>query len=257
MRFFALVLLAAMLAAAGPVCAQTAPNPDVTISTDRPAVADSSVVVPQGGLQIENGFLLTNTQGGNTEDFPESAFRYGLLQKTELRLAAPDYYNNLATGSGATSGFGDLAIGVKQQLGPFHGFDVSGVFFVSLPSGAKQISSGGYDPGLQFPWSRGISGKWTAGGQEAFYWPTQGGKHNFTGETTFFVDRQLTRSSDAFVEYAGDFPERGGSRELLHFGALYRITSRQQVDFHVAGGLTHGAPRVFIGFGYSVLLVRR
>jgi hypothetical protein len=120
-----------------------------------------------------------------------------------------------------------------------------------MPSGANGISSGGYDPGLQFPWSRQISTNWTAGGQVAFYWPTEGGKHNVTGETTFYADRQLTKPWDAFVEYAGDFPDRGGTRQILHFGTSYKLAPHHQIDFHVGVGLSSAAPTAFVGFGYS------
>jgi hypothetical protein len=33
------------------------------IATDRPAITDSSVVVPAGSLQVENGFLETSSRG--------------------------------------------------------------------------------------------------------------------------------------------------------------------------------------------------
>jgi hypothetical protein len=33
------------------------------IATDRPAVTNSSVVVPAGSLQVENGFLETSSPG--------------------------------------------------------------------------------------------------------------------------------------------------------------------------------------------------
>jgi len=240
-----------------PLHAQTDASAEVTISTDRPAVSASSVVVPQGGFQLENGMLATNTQGQYTLDLPESAIRYGLLQKTELRFTVPDYFHNFATGGAASSGFGDLAVGVKQQLGPIAGFDVSAIFYVSMPTGASGVSSHGYDPALQLPWTRKLSENWTAGGQVAFYWPTVNGSHNFTGETAFFLDRQLTKPWDAFIEYAGDFPERGGTRQQLHFGTAYKLTPRQQIDFHFAFGLTGAAPKGYVGFGYSFLLFTR
>lgn len=252
MARLAVILLTTVLSAA-PLRAQSASQADVTISTDRPAVAESSIVVPQRSFQIENGFLATNTGDQYVLDFPESDLRYGLLSKTELRLEAPDYFSNVPSANGSVSGFGDLSIGVKQQLGPVAGFDVSAIVFLSFPTGARGISSDGYDPGLQFPWSRSLSKNWTAGGQVAFYWPTTSAKHDFTGETTFFLDRQITGPWDAFVEYAGDFPERGGSRQFLHFGTSFKITHRQQLDFHVAAGLSRAAPTAYIGFGYSIL----
>jgi len=45
-------------------------------------------------------------------DLPESSLRYGLLEKTELRFSVPDYFQSLS-GAPASSGFGDLALGVK------------------------------------------------------------------------------------------------------------------------------------------------
>jgi len=253
----AVVLMAAAFLFFVPLRAQTAPRSEVTIATDRPSVTNSSVVVPQGGFQAENGLAVTNTDGNYTLDVPETNLRYGLLPRTEIRLAVPNYFQNISSGSNAPSGFGDLALGVKRQLGPLYQFNLSLIVFVSFPSGANAISSHGYDPGVQLPWSRSLSANWTFGGQAAFYWPTLAGNHNFTGETTFFLDRQLAKKWDAFVEYAGDFPERGGSRQFLHFGTAYKLTPRQQLDFHVAAGLSDAASRAYFGVGYSFLILPR
>ncbi|HXY26549.1 MAG TPA: transporter [Candidatus Acidoferrum sp.] len=236
------------------VHAQTTTEPEETISTDRPAVADSSVVVPKGALQFENGLLVTGAQGQSIVDFTETSVRFGLLNKTELRLGVPDYFHNLPAGTGTTSGFGDMSVGVKQQFGTFYGkFDISAVVFLSFPTGASSVSSHGYDPGLQVPWSYKLSENWTAGGQLASYWPTTAGKHTYTGETTFFIDRQLTKPWDAFLEYAGDFPQRGSPRNLLHFGSSYKLAPRHQIDVHVGVGLSGTAPDHFVGIGYSFL----
>jgi hypothetical protein len=71
------------------------------------------------------------------------------------------------------------------------------------------------------------------------------------GESTFLLDRQLTGPWDAFLEYAGDFPERGGPRHLLHFGTAYRLGLLQQLDFHVGAGLSRAAVDHFVGDDYS------
>lgn len=231
---------------------QNQPAADEPIATDRPAVAASSVVVPKGSLQAENGLLITNSQGQRTIDGPETSFRFGVADRLELRFSAPDYYHDVAYGSGVASGFGDLTLGMKRQLGPtVGGFDASLILFVSLPSGADRVSSHGYDPGLQLPWSRQLYGKWSAAGQLALYWPTQGSARNLTGESTLLVDRQLTKPWDTFLEYAGDFPQRGGPRHLLHFGTAFKFAARHQIDIHVGAGLSSAAVDHFIGFGYS------
>jgi len=241
----AVATIVLVLVLGGDALADDSPPP---IATDRPAVTDSSVVVPVGSLQFEDGFTDTVNTGLRTLDGPETLLRFGVASTTEFRVTTPDYFSE----SNAISGFGDLSIGMKQQLGPTPGgFDVSLVVSLSLPTGARAISSHGYDPSVQAPWSRALSANWTAAGMFSVYWPTEGARRNVTGETTFLIDRQLTKTWDAFIEYAGDFPERGGPRHLLHVGTAFKPTPRQQIDFHAGVGLSAAAVDHFIGIGYS------
>jgi hypothetical protein len=250
-----IALLAFFLAGMAPLHGQDQPAsaPDAApFATDRPSVANSSMVVPMGSIQLENGFLETSSQGQSIVDGPETQVRFGIAPRTELRFAVPDYFRNLSATGGVGSGFGDFTFGLKEQFGPtLGGFDVSAIVFLSVPTGARAVSSGGYDPGLQIPWSRALSAKWTAAGMFSMYWFTQQGARNLTGEATFLVDRQLTGPWDAFIEYAGRFPESGGPQHLLHFGTSLKVAKRQQIDFHVGVGLSSAAVDHFIGIGYS------
>src|SRR5580658_4913809 len=120
-------VLIAMLTAVALLRGQTS-----TISTDRPAVTDSSVVVPAGSVQVENGVQTTTAAGERTVDGPESLVVFGLTDATELRLTVPDYFQ-----AASGSGFGDLSIGVKQQIGhTSSGCDISAILFTSFPTGA-------------------------------------------------------------------------------------------------------------------------
>lgn len=83
------------------------------------------------------------------------------------------------------------------------------------------------------------------------YAPTVNGSHMVVGESTILLDRQLTKAWDAFTEYAGDFPQSGGPRHLLHFGTAYKIRPQQQVDLHVGVGLSAATLDHFVGIGYS------
>jgi Putative MetA-pathway of phenol degradation len=225
-------------------------DPSTPIATDRPSVTASSIVVPVGSFQDENGFAFTADQGQTTFDAPESLFRLGVATRAELRLTLPDYFDDYLNRGAA--GFGDLLIGTKLQLGPtLGGFDVSLILSLSIPTGSRAFSSGGYDPSVQLPWSRSISKNWTAEGMLSVYVPTQNGRRNVTGESTFLLDRQLTKPWDVFAEYVGDFPERGGPRHLIHFGTSYKITPHQQIDVHGGAGLSSAAIDHFIGAGYS------
>lgn len=222
------------------------------IATDRPSFTNSSIVIPSGSLQAENGLLVTTQDGQSVLDAPETLLRIGVASRTELRFAIPNYFYNLTAGGGPSSGFGDLSLGVKQQLGPLKKLDISATVFLSFPTGAKTVTSGGYDPGLQLAWSRQLSSKWTLGGMFSLFAPTQANQRNLTGESTVILDRLLARSWSAFVEYVGDFPERGGSRQSLHLGTAWRFTNNQQLDFHYGVGVTPAAANHLIGFGYSL-----
>ncbi len=223
-----------------------------TIATDRPQVTSSSIVVPCGSLQFENGFQETGTGGQRSFDFPETAVRFGVARKTELRFGVPNYFQNDDTTSGFASGFGDLSLGFKQQLGPVRGFDVSLIPSVSFPTGANAISSHGYDPTVQVPWSRSLTKSWTVAGMFSVMWPTEGAQRNVTGQASMYFDKQLTTPWDAYVEYSGSFPERGGPQHLIDFGTAYKISPHQQLDFHCGFGLSAAVPDHIIGFGYSV-----
>jgi hypothetical protein len=225
------------------------------IATDRPQVTSSSIVVPCGSLQFENGAEAVGDGGQQGFDLPETSVRYGITTRTEARLSVPNYLYNSATSSGFASGFGDLTFGFKQQLGPTLGkFDVSVIPQVSLPTGADRLSSHGYDPSLQLPWSHAIGEKWTAAGMFSVLWPTKAGRHNLTGQASFYIDRQLLQPLDAYVEYAGEFAKDGSPQHSIDFGAAYKISTYQQVDFHCGFGLSAAATDWTIGAGYSFRL---
>ncbi|HXZ40826.1 MAG TPA: transporter [Terriglobales bacterium] len=225
------------------------------ITTDRPAITDSSIVVPRGSLLLENGFAETGSQGQRSYDFPETLVRFGLTSNTELRFTPPDYFNNFNAGTGFGSGFGDLSLGMKQQLvATSAGFDAALIVSLSFPTGANAISSHGYDPQLLLPWSHPVSKNWTAAGMFSLLWPTEGARRNLTGQPSFLLDRQITSRWDAFIEYSGDFPQRGSPQHLLHVGTALKITQNQQIDFHCGFGLSSAAVDHFIGFGYSFQL---
>jgi hypothetical protein len=227
---------------------------DVDIVTDRPDVTESSIVIPRGSFQLENGLTWTGDHGDTSVDFTETLMRFGVSSHTEFRLVVPNYVAGIS-GSAAPSGFGDIAVGAKQQIGPLRrDFDLAVIVALSLPTGADRISSRGFDPFIKVPWSKEISKGWSIGGMQSFFWNTQDERRNPTWETTFTVDKEITESLSAFVEYAGDFARHGGSQQIAHFGAAYRVTPKQQIDCHFGFGLSAATPDHLFAFGYSIRL---
>jgi hypothetical protein len=251
-RLKGIVALAALATLGATALAQSLPpTADSGIVTDRPDVTESSIVVPNGSLQLENGMTWTSNHGVNTFDFPETLIRLGVSTQRELRIVVPNYLSGLS-GREPTSGFGDIGLGLKQQLGPLRGgFDLAVIVAVSLPTGAGRVSSHGFDPFVKLPWSKSLKSGWSIGGMQSAFWHTEDGKRSLTWEPTFYIEKEVAKPWDVFIEYAGDFARRVGSQQIAHVGTAYRFTPRHQVDFHFGFGLTDGAPARFFAVGYS------
>jgi hypothetical protein len=227
------------------------PSHEPEIVTDRPDITESSIVIPKASIQLENGLTWTDDHGQRTFDASESLLRLGVASRTELRFGVPNYVH-APTGRAPVSGLADLSVGVKQQLGPLPGgFDLAVIAALSFPTGADRASSHGFDPFVKFPWSKELRGGWSIGGMQSVFWFTEDRRRNVTWEPTFYVERQITKPWDAFVEYASDYAQRGGSKQLAHFGTAFKITPTNQVDFHFGFGMSHATPGRFFAVGYS------
>jgi hypothetical protein len=232
-------------------CAHCAAQTAVQIVTDRPDVTESSIVVPLGSIQMENGITWAQDHGASVLDASETLLRLGVWTRTELRLSAPGYVYRV-DGQHTVSGFGDGSIGLKEQLGPLPGaIELAVILAISVPTGAKTLSSHGLDPLLKLPWSRELEHGWSMGGMQSIFYNTDHRHRELTGESTLYLEREIAKHADLFTEYVADYSGAVAARQEIHFGTAYRITTRQQADFHFGFGLSHGAPRQFFAAGYS------
>jgi len=222
------------------------------IATDRPDVTNSSLVVPYGSLQAENGVGWSARHGTNVLDGTNTRLRLGVARCTEFLIDVP---NALALINGAQppSGFSDVVVSFKRQLPVPFGFDLSATGGLGFPSGSTKISGRGYEPYIQFPWSHGIADRWEAVGMFTVIWFPSESRRNPTFESTFSLEREFGRYADAFVEYVGDYDHQRPS-QVLDTGGAWRFTRTQQVDFHAGFGLNGNSVDHFFGIGYSFRL---
>jgi hypothetical protein len=221
------------------------------IATDRPDVTNSSVVVPAGSLQIENGINFSARDSDRFLEGTNTRLRAGIANCLEFLVDVPTYFANVR-GPGS-SGLSDVAPALKWQISPVPGrVDLSAVFGVALPTGSVRIAGPGAQPYLQFPWSWELHSGWGLSGMfTEFFRPSDPASKLIT-EATFVIEKRTTKIVSLFVEYVGDYPQNGSPAQSLNWGGLYRLTPNQQVDFHVALGLNHNAPSYIVGVGYSM-----
>lgn len=237
------------------VSAAECTQPGAPIETDRPDVTNSSVVVPVGSLQNENGVNVTRQGGASIFDGSNSRWRLGVAPCLEVLVDLPNY-QGVFRGAGA-SGFGDVAPAVKWQISPVPGkVDLSVTAGAGLPTGATAIAGRGVAPYLQFPWSVALGSGFAVTGMVTNFFQPDDPLNRYSNQSTVTLEREFNERSFLFVEYVGDFPVNGGPSHLVNTGGGYRITDTQQIDFHVGFGVNHNAPDCVFGIGYSFRIDR-
>jgi Putative MetA-pathway of phenol degradation len=247
---WALAVLLTTLSLPTAVHAGECPTSASEIATDRPDVTNSSLVVPVGSLQSENGINTTGRGSEKTFDGTNSRLRLGVAPCLEFLVDVPNYFGRLK--GDADSGFGNVAPAVKWQFSSLpEPWNLSVTAGAGLPTGSSKIAGPGLQPYLQFPWSYEFGGGWgTSGMLTTFFFPS-GLANKQTTEATFVLEKKVTERASLFVEYVGDYPSRGSSVQLFNTGGGYLLTKTQQIDFHVAFGLNRNSPDYIIGLGYS------
>ena len=121
------------------------------IATDRPDVTNSSLVVPLGSLQSENGINLSGRDDATLLDATNTRLRFGVAHCLEVLVDVPTYFAVL--GGEAKSGWTNVTPAIKWQVSPLPGkIDLSLVAGAGLPTGTPSIAGHGVQPYLQSPW---------------------------------------------------------------------------------------------------------
>jgi hypothetical protein len=250
-------LLVAALLSGGPVslavstaAAEECTQPSSPIETDRPDVTNSSIVLPAGSFQNENGINFSRQNAVQVFDGTNSRLRLGIAPCFEALLDLPT--DVTAFRREGASGFTDLAPAVKWQISPMPDkFDLAMTVGIGLPTGAVAVAGPGTQPYLQFPWSIDLGSGWAITGMVTNFFVPADPVNRYTNQSTFTIERQFGERTFLFAEYVGGFPVVGANSQLFNSGGGYRITNTQQIDFHIGVGLNRIAPAYIFGIGYS------
>jgi hypothetical protein len=130
---WAFVLVALLVGPRG-AWASDCPVRTDAIATDRPDTTNSSLVVPYGSLQVENGANWAVRQGSNVFDGSETRVRLGVANCGEVLIDVPNYsaaFNGLAS-----SELSNLVMSLKRQLfTERHSFSLSATAGLGFPVG--------------------------------------------------------------------------------------------------------------------------
>lgn len=224
------------------------------IYTSRPSFTDSVTTVPQGSVQVESGATYTDNRDGTSGwTLPESLFRLGLSESTELRFTAPGYlYEESEQAGTLANNFGDTSLGLSHQLALPGNASLAVIPLLNLPTGASRVSSDSVDPQLRVVIGKAWTPRWFMSSHLDTRWNTGAtAAADVVLNPTFINYYSFTENLTGFLEYSGFYPSEGRTTQLLQSGALYLISPRQQIDARIAVGLNQNSPTLLLGFGYS------
>lgn len=232
-----------LLTAAG-----AAPGDEPPLVADRPGFGESANTVPKGRVQAEAGATWTRIDGEtSTADLPALLVRVGLLGPLELRLLAPDYLRTRSHG-GTTTGWSDMAVGLKAHLASVSGSDFSLRATADLPTGSSDLTAKLVDPEAALAWSLSVSERWSLGA-------TMAARRSRSDRRTllspsFSVGRTLGEHVATFLEYGATAGEGIHPLHRLDHGYTWLVNARTQLDASLGVALSAAAPDFFLGVGW-------
>ena len=242
--------LRSLLACVGAMsaAAEGCPTAKDEIATDRPDVTNSSLFVPTGSLQSENGVNVSARDGARIFDGTNSRWRLGIAPCLEVPVDAPNYFG-VYSGQGE-SGATDIVPAIKWQISPAP--PERSTFRRRRRAGCRRAHRvslvAGVEPYVQFPWS------WAGGsgnGTESLlaFFPSEPEKPVI--EQTLSLEQASRQASRRFRRVRGRLRRAWFAEPHGQHGGAYRLTRTEQIDCHAATGLNSTAPDYIVGVGYS------
>jgi hypothetical protein len=228
--------------------ARAAPCDEPELVADRPGFGEGANTVPKGHVQAEAGAAWTRVDSHtSTTDLPQLLIRVGLLGPLELRVLAPDFVRTRVDGQTST-GWSDMAVGLKVHLGSVGGSDFSLRATADVPTGSSDLTARLVDPEGAVAWSRSLSERWSLGATVAVRWSRF--EHQTLTSPSFSVGRSLGEHVATFVEYGASLGEGLRPLHRLDHGYTWLVNARTQLDASLGVALSSAAPDFFVAVGW-------
>jgi len=217
----------------------------IPINTDRPDQSDGVYTLPQHDLQLETGLIYGNASGGYF--LHNTMLRYGLLTKTELRLAI-DY--GLRQNAGAIL---PVSLSVKQAMLGQKGIipAITAVGSIGLPFSATSNARPGKVPAtLVLAFENEISDQLSFSYNLGSF--SDGGNSHLNWLVTANIGYSPLEKYSFFAEYFSSFVPGLRSEHNVDVGLSWLLKNNLQLDLAGGTGIFRGPEKSqFITTGIS------
>jgi len=222
------------------------------IDTDRPDQTESPVTINKNWLQIEHGFD-AETDNENSILGSSTLFRYGLLERVELRLEADFIYTPSSTFSPATTELQPIVIGAKISLWQEKKWipKTSLLIDAGMPFlAARSFKNFNAQPGLRLNFQNTLSQTISWGYNAGVEWDGENSSPYYI--YTFSNGINLSKKLYGFLELFGSINKNDFPQHNFDAGLSFLLNNNCKLDVSSGAGLTRAAPDWSLAIGISV-----
>jgi hypothetical protein len=271
MLLASIVLASSMTPTPSPIPSPTPSAPSdpcgsILSIVNRPTVGTGVCTVRTGHFDIESGYtntITTGAGGGYTVAYPQSLIRVGTSDpRLDFEIGAPAY-SRANFGGVVTTGWSDVNIGAKYELGYSSNADWGTNFVVTFPTGNTAFSAGHAQYSGNFNWAYAFNAEFGVSGMAGFNeFSGYNAAGNLQSYFAFLPTLELSAAlpggpSQISAEYAY-FSQAGpglGGKGVADF--IYQRDVGPHVQFDVEYGfspaLINGQRQHYLGAGLSFM----
>jgi hypothetical protein len=246
-------------AAAAQSQASVAAETPEKVDADRPGFTEPTGTLGSGVVQIESGFTFERERDGSRLFSPAATLlRMGVGSRFDLRVATDGYQATAESGGNGLirhGGLADIAVGGKLRVwGQTRLVPAFSVLFnVSLPSGHRDFTSGGYDPTVKVSLSKDLPGGFNLGGNMNFSAITLNERHQMERAFSVTAAHDLPHGFGGYIEFYSILPAAGERAvNVLNGGVTHALGRNMQWDVEAGCGISGRGPRYFVAGGLVV-----
>jgi len=223
------------------------------IRADRPYQTPTVAVTPKGYFQMEHGFSVEDTEPGFVYQYPASLWKYGLNNKTEVRLVT-QYRRIQKSPNPDVSGFLPLALGLKTTLTQGHGVlpSISFLGHVTIPGlGHEDYDVHFLAPDVRLAFHHNVSAMYSIGYSLGAEWNGNDAEPRF--HYSLLNSVALGNKWGLYIEGHGSALQRHRDpfEVRVNAGLTYLVNNNLRLDASAGQGLTTGATGKYIALGFS------
>lgn len=221
------------------------------IQLDRPDQTESSFITPRKYIQLEHGITRERLNNQTITYFhPSTLWKYGLSEKTELRLITE--LVSVKNSSATVTGLLPLSIGFKTSLLEENGIipKTSLIVHITPPAIGSNVFHARYTaPAFRFTMQHTLSPTLSLAYNAGVEWDGEMKAPSYL--YTLATGKSLTEKLGYYAEVYGYFPRLDKAVHSVDTGFTYLLHNNCMMDFSVAFGLSDNAPENYVSIGFS------